>query len=204
MLDALMAQLRATSGLEWGGAITGLLCVWLTVRESLWCWPTGLASAALYVVVFGQSRLYADMGLQVVFIVLQIYGWHAWLKGGPDREPLVVTRTPWRTRLGLGGAFIAGTTLLADTLYRHTDASLPWVDSTQTVLSLIAQYLLSHKRIENWVLWIVVDVISVWMYHYKGLYVTMGLYAFFLCLATQGLLRWRRVLAKAEAEVEGR
>lgn len=198
MGDVLLTQLRATSGLEWMAAITGLMCVWLTVKENIWCWPIGLVSAALYVIVFGQNRLYADMGLQCVFIVLQSYGWYAWLHGGPDKEPLVVTQTPARTRLVLGAIFIAGTTLLADTLYRHTDASLPWVDSTQTVMSLIAQYLLSFKRIENWVLWIVVDVISVWMYHYKGLYVTMGLYAIFLCLATQGLVRWRKVLTEAE------
>lgn len=200
MADVLLSQLQATSGLEWLAAITGLMCVWLTVKESIWCWPIGLVSAALYVIVFGQSRLYADMGLQGVFIVLQIYGWHAWLRGGPDKEPLVVTRTPGPKRWVLGAIFLAGTTLLAETLRRHTDASLPWVDSTQTVLSLVAQYLLSFKRIESWPLWIVVDVISVWMYHFKGLYVTMGLYAIFLCLATQGLVRWRKALAEGEGE----
>lgn len=198
MLDAFLAQLQATSGLEWIAAITGLACVWLTVKENVWCWPLGLVSAALYVVVFEQARLYADMGLQCVFIGLQIFGWYEWVRGGPDREPLVVTHTTTRTRIVLAAVFAAGTALLADTLYRHTDASLPWVDSTQTVLSLIAQYLLSFKRIESWVLWIVVDVISVWMYQYKLLYVTTALYAVFLCLAVQGLLRWRRVLAEAE------
>lgn len=198
MIETLISQFAATSALEWGAALTGFACVWLTVREHMACWPTGLVSAALYMVVFFKSRLYADMGLQGVFIALQIYGWLAWAHGDDDHEPLVVSRTPPRTRLALLAMFAAGTALLAHTLYRYTDASLPWVDSTQTVMSLIAQYLLSFKRIENWMLWIVVDVISIWMYHYKALYLTAVLYAVFLCLAVQGLRRWQRVLAAVE------
>jgi len=198
VIETLISQIAATSALEWGAALTGFACVWLTVREHMACWPTGLVSAALYVVVFFKSRLYADMGLQGVFIALQIYGWLAWARGDDDHEPLVVSRTPPRTRLALLAMFAAGTALLAHTLYRYTDASLPWVDSTQTVMSLIAQYLLSFKRIENWMLWIVVDVISIWMYQYKALYLTAVLYAVFLCLAVQGLRRWQRVLAAVE------
>ena len=199
MIEAFLLQLKATSALEWGAAITGFLCVWLTVREHIACWPIGLVSAGLYVIVFFQQKLYADMGLQVVFIALQVYGWYEWLHGGPEREPLKISRTPQRTGFVLAAVFVAGTALLAHTLYRHTDASLPLVDSTQTVLSLIAQYLLSFKRIENWTLWIIVDIISVWMYQYKQLYLTAVLYAVFLWLAVQGLLRWQRVLAEGES-----
>lgn len=194
----LVRQVQAQSALELWAAVTGFVCVWLTVRENIWCWPVGIVSAVYYVVVFAQAKLYADMGLQVVFVVLQFYGWYEWLHGGADREALVVARTPPRMRLVLSGVFVVATVGLAQSLYRYTDASLPWVDSTQTVLSLIAQLLLSYKYVENWMLWIVVDVVSIWMYQYKGLYLTAVLYGVFLCLATVGLLRWQRVLRTQE------
>lgn len=190
-----VAQAVATSRLEIWAVVTGFLCVLLTVREHIWCWPIGIASAVLYILVFGQSRLYADAGLQVVFVLLQFYGWYEWLYGGKGREALhvqVMPRWMW-TPIALG--FLAGTALLASTLYKFTNASLPWLDSTQTVLSLIAQYLLSFKYIENWVLWLVVDALSIEMYIYKELYMTAGLYVVFFILAGVGLVQWRRVLS---------
>jgi nicotinamide mononucleotide transporter len=181
--------------LEWASALTGLICVWLTVKEHIGCWPIGIVSTVGYVVVFGEQRLYADAGLQVIFILLQLYGWYEWLRGGAQHEGLTVARASAAVRMAMLASFLIGTPLLAETLRRTTDASLPWLDSALTVLSLIAQGLLSYKYIENWYLWITVDVFSIGMYEYKGLHVTAALYAVFLCLATAGLLRWQRVAA---------
>lgn len=186
--------------LEWAAALTGFLSVWLTVRQDIWCWPTGLVNVALYVVVFWQARLYADMGLQVFYAAASLYGWWAWLHGGQAGGQLVVTRTPRAWLLGLltaGTAFGFGLGLL---LHALTDASLPWLDSALTALSLVAQVLMTRKWIENWALWIAVDVAYVFMYLYKGLYPTALLYAVFLGLAVEGLREWRGALARTRAE----
>ena len=176
------------------GTILGLVSVWLTVRQNIWCWPTGLVMVALYAVVFFQAKLYADAGLQVVYFALQIYGWYEWLRGGKARSKLNVTRV--RLRLGVVLVVIAATATAAMgyMLATKTDAALPYWDSTATVLSLIAQWMLARKIIENWLVWITVDLLSIGIYAAKALYPTMALYAAFLALAALGWIEWRKSL----------
>lgn len=186
--------------LEWAAALTGFVSVWLTVRQNIWCWPTGLVNVALSALVFWQARLYADAGLQVFYAGASVYGWWAWLHGGQAGGQLIVTRAPRAWLLGLltvgtGFGFTLG--LL---LHAWTDASLPWLDSALTALSLVAQVLMTRKWIENWPLWIAVDVVYVGMYVYKGLYPMALLYAVFLGLAVEGLREWRAALARPALE----
>lgn len=178
--------------------VTGLACVILTVRQNIWCWPIGIISVILYIAVFYDARLYSDMGLQVVYIFMQIYGWRNWLHGGVDNGELAVSRlTPLSA-----GAWIAvavmGSYSLGYGMSSYTNADLPYVDSTATTMSLVAQWLMSRKVLESWLIWITVDVISVAMYLVKGLYMTTGLYAVFLALAASGFLAWRNSLLKPE------
>jgi nicotinamide mononucleotide transporter len=177
---------------EIAGALFGALAVWLTARENVWCWPIGLLNVGLYVVVFHEARLYADMGLQVVYAVLCVYGWHAWLHGGKDQGVLEVSRTPvpWRAPLFLAGSAVS--VLLGFLLRRHTDAALPYWDSSTTAFSLVAQWMQTRKWLENWLVWIAVDVVYVGIYLYKDLLATAALYAVFLALAVVGYRAWRR------------
>lgn len=177
------------------GVLFGVVAVWLTTRENAWCWPTGLVNVGLFIVVFYQARLYADMGLQVVYVFVCLYGWYQWLHGGPGHGTLPVTSTPRPARLALAAAGLAGSVLLGLTLHRHTDASLPFWDSSLASFSLVAQWMQARKWIENWAVWIVVDVAYVGMYLYKSLYLTAGLYVVFVGLAVLGLAEWRRSLA---------
>jgi nicotinamide mononucleotide transporter len=178
------------SWLELIAAALGLICVWLTVRRHIACWPTGLAMVLLYIFIFYEAKLYSDMLLQVMYVVLQIYGWYAWLHGGPGQTPLVVSRLPvWQIPVWLV-AVIAGTTMLGGTMHRYTDASLPFVDALATVASLVAQWLMGRKVLESWLVWIFVDVISVRLYFAKSLYLTAGLYLIFLGLAVWGWMAW--------------
>ncbi len=181
------------------GVAFGLVSVWLTVRENIWCWPTGLVNVGLFIIVFWQARLYADMGLQVVYVVLSLYGWYEWLHGGRNRGALAVSRAPLPGVVGgaLGG--VAFAVFLGATLKHATDASLPYWDSATTSFSLVAQWMLTRKWIENWVIWIAVDVVYVGIYAAKQLYLTAGLYAVFLGLATLGLLEWKKSLAAPAA-----
>jgi nicotinamide mononucleotide transporter len=174
--------------------ITGLLSVWLTVKENIWCWLTGLVSVVFYLIVFYQARLYADMGLQVVYIYLQFYGWYQWLYGGRGRTELQVSRAAAKFRALLALIFITCTGLMAYLLSRHTDAAMPLWDSAATVLSLIAQWMMAKKLLECWLVWITADVLYVWIFFSKGLYQSLGLYAIFLILATLGFFEWRKSL----------
>src|SRR5262249_31974175 len=108
------------------GVLFGVISVWLTVREDIWCWPTGLVNVSLFVMVFGQARLYADMGLRVVYVILSLYGWYEWLHGGETRGERMVARTPAGARLILGAAGLAGLLALGQFLHRATDAAVPF------------------------------------------------------------------------------
>ncbi len=173
-----------------------LAAVWLTARQVIWCWPTALVSVTMYAVVFYQAKLYADMGLQAVYFALSVYGWWAWLHGGEDRSELKVSLVSWRARavlVLLGAVFALG---LGTLLHRATDASLPFMDSALTSFSLVAQWLMTRKHLESWIVWIAVDVFYVGMFVMKELYLTAGLYAVFLLLAAVGLAEWRRSMAE--------
>ena len=186
-------------GIEIAAALFGLACVCLAVRQNIWSWPVGIVNVALYFVVFQQARLYADMGLQVVYLALSLYGWYQWLYGGPGRKALPVSRTSGRrfavlVLLGAAGAWLTGM-LLA----RHTDASLPYLDSALTSTSLVAQWMMTRKLLESWLLWISVDIVYVGMFIHKSLYPTAVLYAVFTVLAVLGYAQWKRAPDPAAA-----
>ena len=190
-----------TGPLEILAVVTGIVSVYLSTREKIWSWPTALVNVSLYFVVFYQAKLYADMGLQVVYFVLSLYGWWQWLYGGANRSELHVTRAG--RALGLRLALIAGAVAvtLGTTLYRFTDASLPFVDSATTGTSLVAQWMMTRKLLENWAVWAAVDVVYVGMFIYKALYLTAALYAGFFVLAVMGWFSWKRSLEAAHAGV---
>jgi nicotinamide mononucleotide transporter len=178
--------------------VTGIISVYLSTREHIWSWPTALVNVALYFVVFLEAKLYADMGLQVVYFVLSLYGWYEWLYGGENRTELHVSRASRQlgVRLVVIGAACAA--LLGTLLARFTDAALPYVDSATTSTSLVAQWMMTRKILENWAVWAVVDVVYIGMFVFKGLYLTAGLYTVFLVLAIMGYVQWKRSLMARE------
>lgn len=178
----------------------GAACVWLTVRQNTWCWPTGLVMVALYILIFYEAKLYADMGLQVVYVGLQLYGWWHWLRGGPrEDDDLPVTGLSGPGRTAWAGIALAGTLVIGYSTATWTDAALPYPDAFITALSLVAQWLMARKIWENWVGWILVDLVAIPVYASKALYLTAGLYTLFLILATAGLIAWRKDLLAASS-----
>jgi nicotinamide mononucleotide transporter len=169
------------------------------VRQNVWSWPLGIVNVALFAFVFWQARLYADAGLQVIYVGLCFYGWYEWLHGGADRGALAVSRAPRRLLVALGFLGAAGASVLGLALARTTDASLPFWDAGTASFSLVAQFMQTRKWLETWALWIAVDVVYVVMYVHKSLYPTAGLYAVFLVLAGLGWREWRRSLRAASA-----
>jgi nicotinamide mononucleotide transporter len=188
---------HGTSCLEVVAVVFGIVSVFLSVRENIWSWPTALVNVALYTALFYQTGLYSDMGLQVVYFVLSIYGWYEWLYGGANRTELRVSRTPrsmWIALSVIGVAFWAVDGYATSHL---PNVSLPYVDAATTTVSLVAQYLMTRKYLENWVLWIAVDVVYVGMLMFKGLNLTAFNYAIYLVLAIMGHVAWRKSLGRA-------
>lgn len=180
--------------LEIAAVTTGAFSVYLSVREKVANWPVGIVNVALYTLFFWRVKLYADMGLQVVYFVLSFYGWYEWLYGGSEKTALPITRgTPeLLIRVSIIG-FIAAA-VLGTILARYTDAALPFLDSSLTATSLVAQYLITVKKIENWLFWLAADVVYVGLFIFKGVYLTAALYGLFLVLAAIGYVAWKRTL----------
>jgi nicotinamide mononucleotide transporter len=199
LLTALDRWLAAhgSSGAELAGFAFGVLNVWLVTRQHIWSWPVGIANAAFYVVVFARAGLYSDTGLQALYIALSVYGWVQWLRGGPGRTPLRVGRTtaPMAGRLAV--AVLAGWALLATITARLPGSSLPALDAALVSGSLVAQFMMTRKLRESWLVWITVDVIYVGMFVYKQLLLTAVLYGVFTLLAVHGHRAWSRSLARA-------
>ena len=179
------------------GFITGALCVWLTVKENIWNWPIGTANSVFFAILFWQSRLFADMGLQVVYIVLGFLGWYWWIYGGKNKSSLRVSHLSLTTGLMLILIGIVSTFGMMRYLVSIQDSS-PFLDALTTVMSLVAQYLLTKKYIENWYVWISADLIYIYLYFSRGLSLTAVLYFIFLCMCVQGLRDWVRLNAWKE------
>ena len=190
------------STVEWVAVAFGIVSVYLSVREKIWSWPTAIVNVSLYVYIFLHAKLYADMGLQVFYICISFYGWWNWLYGGENRTELHVTRIPRRWAVALPFVFVAGAAALGTFLSHATDAALPYADASLATASLIAQYLLTRKVLENWAIWVAADVAYIAMYIYKDLYPTAFLYAVFLVLAAMGYVQWRRTLTSPHAETQ--
>jgi nicotinamide mononucleotide transporter len=195
------SALLASSPLEIWGVITGLACVWLAARESVWNFPVAIVACLLAAAVYlgGSVKLYSDAGLQAVFIVLNVYGWWAWRQKGTQQQELHITRTSgrlWLQLAGLAVAFTLGAGYLFD---KYTDAAAPYWDNGATAVSLAAQYLLTRKKLENWLLWIAVDIVYVVLYWHRGIALFSVEYAIFLALAAYGFWEWRRLMKRAPA-----
>jgi nicotinamide mononucleotide transporter len=188
------------SGWEIAGFAAGAVSVLLYVRQSVWAWPVGIANSACWLVLFWSSRLYLNAGLQVLYIALGVIGWYWWLRGRDGERDLPVTRTPRALGLGLLVLAVVATLGLWAVMVTIGDAS-PFLDATTSVVSLVAQYMLTRKLVENWWLWIGVDVVYLFMYSSQQLYLTAALQIGFIALCVAGVRRWRASL-KANLAIE--
>jgi nicotinamide mononucleotide transporter len=178
---------------EYMGFVSGAICVWLAARDNVWNWPIGIINAGFFTVLFFNARLFADMGLQVVYIILGFLGWYWWLRGGSNKTELPISHISKKEIITLSILTILCT--IGMTQYLHTiNDSAPFADALTTVTSLVAQYLLTKKRLENWYVWIGTDVIYIWLYAHKGLYLTSVLYAVFLLMCISGVVEWKNKL----------
>jgi len=187
----IVEQLKTTTWLEWLGTITGFACVYLAAKEHLLNWPISIISVLCYAVLFYQYKLYGDAGLQLYFLATAIYGWYYWLKRKHEHQKPVVSLSikDWIYTL-LSIAVLSG--LLGWFLDANTDTNVPYADGFCTATSFVAQFLMTRKVMQNWLLWIFVDACYVPLYLYKDLALTAVLYIAFLAIAVMGYIDWRR------------
>jgi len=179
--------------LEWTAAGLGVVNIALLIFRSVWNFPFAIAMVAIYVFVFWEERLYAEAGLQVFFILANIYGWVLWVRAGGDGSSdgqVPVRWLDWRSRAVWAMVTAALSLNLGWAMERFTNAVMPYADSAIAGASVAAQLLLAFRRIENWVLWVAIDVASVAVYINRGLYPTAGLYGGMLVMSLIGLREW--------------
>ncbi len=175
--------------------LTGILYLIYSVRASVWLWPLGFVTSALYVYVFYTKKIYADMGINVYYVVVSIYGWVHWHrvnKSGQQEElPILnLTRIQWFISLIITCILFI---IIAWILVKYTDSDVSLIDSFTTSASIVATWMLARKIIEHWLFWIVIDAVSMGLYIYKGLYPTVVLFTVYTCFAILGYVQWRKI-----------
>ncbi len=203
--------LFASAFVAWGSPITwleivaffiALVMVGCNMRVNPLAWPLAIVSSALYGVLFLDTRLYGEAGLQMFFIVVAFWGWWQWLRGTTDDgAPLRVRRLKPAGRWYLLAVMAVAWPALAWLLASRTDSDVPWFDAFPTAGSLVGQWLLGRKYVENWLAWLIVNAVSVALFVHKGLWLTVLLYSLFLILSVAGWIAWARMVPGQAAKI---
>lgn len=184
--------------LEIIGTIVGVIYLILEYRASIHLWIAGIIMPAIYIFVYYQAGLYADLGINIYYLLIAIYGWITWKWGNRlknEKQPeLLITHMKKRFYIPLTSIFITAWVLIAYILENFTDSNVVILDSFTTALSIVGMWMLARKYVEQWLTWIVVDVVSAGLYVYKELYFTAGLYAVYAIIAIFGYFKWKHMM----------
>ena len=191
IFQAVITQFHQTSWLEWIGNIAGFICIYLAAKENIWNWPVSIISVIAYSFLFYEHKLYGDTGLQIYFLATAIYGWYFWLRKKASKEKPVTSISGKQWLLVIAGIAIL-TFLLSIYLKRYTDTDVPYADGFCTAMSFTAQLLMTRKVLQNWILWVIVDICYVPLYFHKHLALTAVLYFILIILAFKGYLDWKK------------
>lgn len=182
------------------GTIAGLIFLYLEIKQNKWLWPVGLLTSVMYIYVFFVAKLYADMSLQFYYVIISIYGWIVWSRGSSkQKDELPVTHLSRKLFLVLFGVSMLIYVFISYVLVNFTDGSVPYWDAFTTALSIVATWMLARKILEQWLVWVVVNAVSLGLYIYKGLYPTSILFFFYTVLALYGYFQWKKDMLSSKA-----
>lgn len=187
--------------LEIAGALIGLLYLWFEYKASIWLWPVSIVMPAIYIAVYYQAGLYADSGINVYYLLAGVYGWWLWLRHAPGKPDKPIVSIRGKLILPLFLIFSIAFMGIGELLVCYTDSMVPWWDSFTTALSIIAMWMLAHKYVEQWLVWMVVDVVSCVLYIYKELFFTSALYGLYAVIAFLGYLKWKQLMRLADEKL---
>jgi nicotinamide mononucleotide transporter len=192
-LNQFIEQLIATSWLEWVAVTGAIAYLLLAIRESLWCWPAAFVSTSIYIFLFFDVNLYMESLLNIYYLVMAVYGWQQWHKKNDNHASVVIHRWPFQFHIKT----IAVTSVLvlctAFLLQRYTNQSLAFADSFTTGFAILATYMVTQKVLENWLYWLVIDAVSIYIYLSKGFALTSILFLLYIILAAYGWIAWKRL-----------
>jgi nicotinamide mononucleotide transporter len=177
------------------GVVFSLLYLFFSIRQKILLWLMGIISALLYMIVFFQAKFYADMTLNGYYLFISIYGWMVWNRGRNQQDKMPVTRITRKLALILFVITAIAFVTIGLVLDRFTDSPIPYWDAFTTALSFTATWMLARKILEHWILWIIVDTVSMGLYLYRGLYPTLVLFAIYSAMAVFGFIAWKRTLS---------
>jgi nicotinamide mononucleotide transporter len=193
MLDSFLTQIAQTSWVEWVGMITGIVGIWLSIKEKLSAWPLFILCYASYVYISYLFGLRAFMGMNAVFILISIYGWYKWSRPTQEGQPELPVSTTSQQHWPLVIAFlIIGTLGIGKLLGTDNEALHPHLDAFATCCGFVAQWMLSRKHIETWFFWIVSDIVYTGLFAEGGLWPSVLLFTVFIILAAKGWYDWKQ------------
>ncbi|MFA5647306.1 MAG: nicotinamide riboside transporter PnuC [Bacteroidales bacterium] len=181
------------------GAVTGIIYLFLEIKQKIWLWPFGFVTSAFYVYIFFTSKFYADMSLQLYYLGVSLYGWWHWHYGGNKESSNSLSVTHIKPKLAVQLALLTTIifAILVFVLKNFTDSPVPIGDAFTTALSITATWMLAKKILEMWWLWVIANLVSLILYIYKGLYPTSVLFLFNLAMSFVGYLQWKKSMLKA-------
>ena len=197
-ISEILQFLISNKGLELFGLITGLLYLYLEYKANIWLWPVGVIMPIVYIIIFYQNKFYADMTFNVYYLFASIYGWYIWAKSIEKTEQGLISHLPKKYIASLTAIFVAIFAVIAFLLINFTDSEVPYGDSFTTALSILAMWMLAHKYIEQWLLWIVVNAVTAILYHSKELNITVILFVVNFFVAILGYVKWKKMMEEQE------
>lgn len=197
MWHQFVQQIQQTSWLEWLGFVSTIVCIYLAAKENIWNWPISILSIVISAILYLESHLFGDFALQFYFLFTAFYGWWFWIKKKKeDDKPVVSIKIGHWLLILFSIALLTG--LLGYFLAKYTPTNVPYEDGFCTAVSFVAQIMLTRKILENWILWIIVDICYVPLLMYKNLNVYAFLYAILVLIAIKGYLDWRKTYREQE------
>lgn len=195
IIDGLITGIQETTFLEGFAVIMGILSVWYSTKENIWVYPTGIINTGIYVYITIKVGLYADMGVNMYYTAVSIYGWYYWLNTDSEKENQIpVTKNSFRENLFSAVLLFGSFGLLVYILRSFTDSTVPVWDATTTAFAIVGMWLMARKKLESWIAWILTDLISIPLYFYKGLVLTSFQYFVFTAIAFMGYFAWKKSL----------
>ena len=179
-------------GLETIAVLLSVAYLLLAMRENSLCWYCAFISTGIYIWIFGDVSLYMESALNAYYMAMAVYGWYQWRHGGNSSKGIKLSGWQLKNHLAAIGLVLVLSVISGYLLAQNTDARMPYIDSFTTWGSVITTFMVARKVLENWLYWIVIDAVSIFLYIDRGLYQTVGLYCIYLVLAVFGYLAWRR------------
>lgn len=195
IISSLVNGLVYMDPLEGIAVVTGMLSVWFAKNENILVYPTGIISVLLFVYILADNKLYGDMGINAYYFIMSVYGWYNWTRKDNESHVVHISKSSFKENVYSFLIFLFFFIILIVVLKGHTDSDVPFIDSFTTALFFVAMILMARKKIENWIAWIIGDLISVPLYFYKGLVLTSIQFLVFLGLAIAGYLSWKNSMA---------